>query len=273
MSKRKLIISPIICSLVIIISIVAIFGAFLFEEKATVNNDLAYITTINKGFVTYAPGEVTNNAYTGIDRGNMTTDAFLTALKQRKSKPQNIDTSSIVCYATEKIASNEENNNRFYLNQLGFRFDVAASLDIFVRIHFEDAWILQKTVGVTTLPEQYIRKAALNESYPFQSQEGDKDWYFDSHTNSVYYKHVIDSDEETENREIIGKDDSNNPIYGNYIHSFSYDVNPNYFYINPDDAVINGHQAVLVEVSFAIEVVQANRAHAIWGVDPLTIGN
>lgn len=272
MSKRKLIILPIICSLIFIISIMAIFGAFLFEETVTVTNNLGSITTINKGFVTYAPGTVTNNSYTGINRGSMTTDAFIDALKERATTPKNIDTSSIVCYATEKIASGEEDNNMFYLNQLGFRFDVAASIDIFVRIHFEDAWILQKTIGSTTLPQQYIRKAALDESYPFQSAEGDTDWYFDANTNSVYYKHVIDSSEETSQREIIGTDASNNPIYGNYIHSFSYDVNSDYFYINPDKAVINGHQAVLVEVSFAIEVVQANRAYAIWGVDPLTIG-
>ncbi len=273
MSKRKLIILPIISSLIFIISIVAIFGAFLFEEKVDVTANLGSITTINKGFVTYAPGTVTDNTYTGIDRANYSsTEEYLEALRGRKTSPVNINSSSIVCYATQKIASGEEDNNMFYLNQLGFRFDVAASIDIFVRIHFEDAWILQKTIGSTTLPQQYIRKAALDESYPFQSAEGDTDWYFDANTNSVYYKHVIDSSEETSQREIIGTDASNNPIYGNYIHSFSYDVNSDYFYINPDKAVINGHQAVLVEVSFAIEVVQANRAYAIWGVDPLTIG-
>ena len=50
MSKRKLIILPIICSLIFIISIMAIFGAFLFEETVTVTNNLGSITTINKGF-------------------------------------------------------------------------------------------------------------------------------------------------------------------------------------------------------------------------------
>jgi hypothetical protein len=265
MSKRKLIILYTLTSLVFVLSIMAVFGAFLFEEKVTVTTNLGNITTINKGFVTYAPGTVTDNTYTGLDITDYsTTTAYKTALKTRQSTPQDINTSSIICYATEKEGYKEEKNEYFYLNQLGLRFDIAASIDVCVRIHFEDAWILIKTVGGTESDPQYIRKASLSASYPFSAPDGDTDWYYDINSNSVYYKHVIDSDEET-----ATQDSSNN-----YIHSLSYDVNASYFYeFAANEIIANGHQAVLVEVSFTVDVVQANRAYKIWNVDPLTIGS
>ena len=270
MSKRKIIILYTLTIVVFVLSIMAVFGAFLFEEKVTVTANIGNISTINKGFVTYAPGTVIEDSetglytYEGISRDEYSDDeSYIAALKTR-STAQQIEANSILCYATEKAAYTEEREDCFYLNQLGFRFDIASSIDVFVRIHFEDAWLLEKTVGGNTLDPQYIRKAQLNsDNYPFKQAAGNTDWYYDSTTNSVYYKHVIDSEEET------ATTDSS----GNYIHTFSYDVQNNYFYINDEDAVINGHQAILVEVSFAIDVVQANRAYAIWGVDPLTIGS
>lgn len=271
MSKRKLIILPIICSLIFIISIMAIFGAFLFEETVTVTNNLGSITTIEKGFATYAPGTVTDGVYEGLDPSSYsTTAAYKAALKTRSATAQVLDnSSSIVCYATEKEGYNEENRDPnkdyFYLNQLGLNFTIAASIDVFVRIHFEDAWILEKTIGGDTKDPQYIKKADLNESYPFQAPAGSTDWYYDINTNSVYYKHVIDSEQTTTE----GTDES-----GNYKHSLFYDVSSSYFYVfGQNEIIANGHQAVLVEVSYSVDVVQANRAYKIWGVDPLTIGD
>ena len=264
--KRKIIILYTITSLVFVLSIMAIFGAFLFNEKVTVTANLGNITTINKGFVSYAPGyDAENEEFVGLSRSSYASDeAYIAALKERETTPNVINSNSILCYATEKEAYIEERNNCFYLNQLGLRFDIASSIDVFVRIHFEDAWILEKTVSGNTQDPQYIRKAALNDSYPFMTAAGDTDWYYDIETNSLYYKHVIDSAEETEETDAAN----------NYIHSFSFDVDEDYFYeFGQDDEVINGHQAILVEVSFTVDVVQANRAYKIWGVDPLTIGN
>lgn len=264
MSKRKLIILYTITSLVFVLSIMAVFGAFLFDEKVTVTANLGNITTIDKGFVSYGPGTVTDGTYTGLDIDNyQSTAAYKTALRTRGSA-KDIDSSSIVCYATEKEGYSEEKDEYFYLNQLGLKFSIAASIDVFVRIHFEDAWILEKTIGGNPLDPQYIRKAALNASYPFQAPAGNTDWYYDVESNSVYYKHVIDSEEETASTDAAG----------NYIHSLAYDVNNSYFYeFGQNEIIANGHQAVLVEVSFTVDVVQANRAYKIWGVDPLTIGS
>ena len=266
MSKRKIIILYTLTIVVFVLSIMAVFGAFLFEEKVTVTANLGNISTLTKGFVTYAPGyDTENDEFDGISRADYDSDElYLAALKAREATPNAINANSVLCYATEKIASSEERSNCFYLNQLGFRFDVAASVDVFVRIHFEDAWILEKTVGGNTLEPQYIRKAQLSSTnYPFKQATNNADWYYDQETNSVYFKHIIDSDAVTDDTDTAG----------NYIHTFSYDVKSDYFYTQDENAVINGHQAVLVEVSFAIDVVQANRAYAIWGVDPLTIGS
>lgn len=264
MKKFKIIYLVAVCLLCCLIGVV--YAAFMFNQAVNGTAKVGNISTLTKGFVTYAPGyDTENEEFEGLSRADYDSDElYLAALKAREATPNAINANSVLCYATEKLASSEERSDCFYLNQLGFRFDVAASVDVFVRIHFEDAWILEKTVGGNTLEPQYIRKAQLSSTnYPFKQATNNADWYYDQETNSVYFKHIIDSDAVTEDTDTAG----------NYIHTFSYDVKSDYFYTQEENAVINGHQAVLVEVSFAIDVVQANRAMAIWQVDPLTIGS
>ena len=264
MKKFKIIYLVAVCLLCCLIGVV--YAAFMFNQTVNGTAKVGNISTLTKGFVTYAPGyDTENEEFEGLSRADYDSDdEYLAALKARVATPNAINANSVLCYATEKLASSEERSDCFYLNQLGFRFDVAASVDVFVRIHFEDAWILEKTVGGNTLEPQYIRKAQLSSNnYPFKQATNNADWYYDQETNSVYFKHIIDSDAVTEDTDTAG----------NYIHTFSYDVKSDYFYTQEENAVINGHQAVLVEVSFAIDVVQANRAMAIWQVDPLTIGS
>ena len=163
MSKRKIIILYTLTSLVFVLSIMAIFGAFLFDEKVSVTTTLGNITSINKGFVTYAPGTVTDNVYTGIsnDLGDYEDlEDYQAKLSERKTA-KTINASSIICYASEKEGNDEENPNYFYLNQLGLQFSIAATIDVYIRIHFEDAWILEKTIGGNTMDPQYVRKNVL----------------------------------------------------------------------------------------------------------------
>lgn len=221
------------------------------------------ITTVEKGFISYAPGTVVNEKYVGLNINDyQDTTAYLDALKTRGvAKP--INSNSIVCYATEREGYMEYMNNYFYLNQLGLKVDIAASIDVFVRISLQDHWILEKKIGGNTYDPMYINGKSLKNN-PFYINNNNTDWYYDSNTNYLYYKHVVDSSLVT----------SNTDIYGNYIHSVLYNVNSSYFYeFNQDDTITNGHQELLVDLQFAYDIVQANRAFAIWGVDPLTIGD
>lgn len=267
MSKRKIIILYTLTSLVFVLSIMAIFGAFLFDEKVSVTTTLGNITSINKGFVTYAPGTVTDNVYTGIsnDLGDYEDlEDYQAKLSERKTA-KTINASSIICYASEKEGNDEENPNYFYLNQLGLQFSIAATIDVYIRIHFEDAWILEKTIGGNTMDPQYVRKNAIgSENYPFKpvasDENSDEDnpsstdyWYYESSRNNLYYKQKI--------------------VAAATTHSFAFDLNPEYFYEKEteENTSLVGHEAILVEVSFTVDVVQANRAYKIWGLDPSTL--
>ena len=110
MSKRKLIILYTLTSLVFVLSIMAVFGAFLFDEKVTVTTNLGNITTISKKFVTYAPGfNTTTEQFEGLSRNDFQSDdLYLEALDEREEEPHEIDSNSILCYATRKEAYDEE---------------------------------------------------------------------------------------------------------------------------------------------------------------------
>ena len=58
---------------------------------------------------------------------------------------------------------------------------------------------------------------------------------------------------------------------GNYNSAtFRFDVNEAYYYTSLLTSIYTEY--IDVEVSFTVDIVQANRADAVWGLDPSTIG-
>ncbi len=98
------------------------------------------------------------------------------------------------------------------------------------------------------ISDQIITKDKLSDqSSPFQLTG--EDWYYDAATNCSYYKSVIPASTDA--------------------HNFSFDINSTYFY--SADTTHAYREAIKVQVSYSVEIVQANRAETIWGIDPSTL--
>ena len=141
-----------------------------------------------------------------------------------------------------------------YLNQLGYKLDFTCELACFVRIHIRDAWIGTK-VYATANKETYNLKGLTGNTSPFNNMSDE--WYYNSSENTLYLKTMNTPSK-----------DSN----GNYInHEYFFNVNEAYFYLL-DSETTTYKEYVDVEVSFSVDIVQANRAYAVWGVDPTKLG-
>ena len=83
-----------------------------------------------------------------------------------------------------------------------------------------------------------------NSNSPFSVQ--DDDWFYDNKSGYIYYKAVsLGSDEEK---------------------TLSFDIDENYTYIL-DGTTIGYREAILVDVGFSVDMIQANRAKKKWGID------
>lgn len=151
-------------------------------------------------------------------------------------------------YATEKKVTSQE-QNYIYLNQLGFQFQVKTTIKAYVRIKFYDAWISSKLYpGSVSAKTNYISKGQISGRSPFYVNNDN--WYYDSSTNVCYLKVAID------------------PSDLNYLYTFN--INDTYFYTQNSNTVYT--ENILVQVSYSLELIQANRAKAVWGVDPSSLG-
>lgn len=155
----------------------------------------------------------------------------------------NVENNIITVYATKKGGYDDEMDNTIYLNQLGFDFSFTNTIDVYVRLHIEDAWISHKVYSNGTIVENYIRQDAAAHPSNFV---GSDLWYYDESTGYFYLKQKVESNSTEANE-------------------YSFKTNSNYFY-NPA-ANKNYREAVYVELSFTVDIVQANRAEAKWGVD------
>lgn len=162
-----------------------------------------------------------------------------------------IDSTSIICSATEE----KQESNQIYLNQLGFEFTFTNEIAIYARIHIQDAWVQTKKYS-STKRETYSIKDQIAGASPFKIT--DDEWYYDEASNTAYLKTIILPVQDTE---------------GNYIsHTYSFDVNQAYYYISTNRTTVYT-EYMDVEVSFTVDLVQANRAYELWGKDPSTLGD
>ena len=83
-----------------------------------------------------------------------------------------------------------------------------------------------------------------NSNTPFSVQ--DDNWFYDNTSGSIYYKVVSEGSDEEK--------------------TLSFDIDENYTYIL-DGTTIGYREAILVDVGFSIDMIQANRAKSKWGID------
>lgn len=197
----------------------------------------------------------------------------------------------ITCYATEKVGYADEDTTQFYLNQLGVRFTFNTEIPVYFRIHFEDAWKSKKTYTSGTSKEQYVTKGnSYKETEDGTFQEGkiyyqksgqvykqasvtvgstrvgtyyeessesafepkDKtNWIYDAKTNCAYYKTLFD------------------PSASNTFTA-DFAIDEGYWYAVANTTAYR--ESIRVEVSFYVDIVQANRAEKVWDVDFDSLG-
>ncbi len=156
----------------------------------------------------------------------------------------------VTCSATSEKSS-EDN---MYLNQLGYKLDFTCDIACYVRIHIMDAWIGTK-VYATANKETYNLKGLTQNTSPFDNMNDE--WYYNSSENTLYLKTLI-----TPSKNEDGS-------YSN--HTYIFNVNEAYFY-NLESEVATYKEYIDVQVSFNVDIVQANRVYALWGVDPTKLG-
>ena len=145
--------------------------------------------------------------------------------------------------------SNENKPKKYYLSQLGLQFTFTSEIAVYVRIHIQDAWTRTRQYSSNT-KELYVMKDVVGGKSPF-TIDSDK-WYYQESTNYVYLKEMYVPEKNTD---------------GSFKSTtYTFDVNEAYYYTSSKNSAFTDY--IDVDVSFTIDIVQANRAKALWKVDP-----
>ena len=158
--------------------------------------------------------------------------------------------SKLTCSASkDKYYESSSSPKKYYLSQLGLQFTFKSEIAVYVRIHIQDAWTRTRAYSSNT-KELYVMKDLIGGKSPF-SVSG-SEWVYDETTNYVYLKQMY-----------VPTKDSN----GNFVSTtYTFDVNEAYYYDSTKTSAFTDY--IDVDVSFTIDIVQANRAKAKWNVDP-----
>lgn len=165
-TKRKIIILASIISLLAVSSIV--FAAFVFTR---IINGTAYtgdVYDVNNKILNYGYyAGLEDDSTIDISTDEKKAQVLANLSSRTNDNPTEINSNTIECYATKRTGYDDEYGEYHlpYLNQLGFKFKFKTSIDVYVRIHFEDAWISKKTYRNGKTEQSYIVKDQLNGVY------------------------------------------------------------------------------------------------------------
>lgn len=230
MKNKKLIFIFMAILLITVISTV-IYAAYSFTKTPGDDDvELGKINLEEKGFL-YFDG--TNSTSIEVDE-NGSNNLF------------SVDNNVITVYATEKLGYDDEIENTIYLNELGFQFSFTNKIDVYVRLHIQEAWISHKVYNNGTVVENNIRQDEKAKASNYISND---DWIYDETTGYFYLKTKAKATNEKTNFSFLMSDSAD--------EAYFYEVVKNKNY----------RESVLVELSFTVDIVQANRAQAKWGVD------
>lgn len=213
------------------------------------NGLLTGITSITKSSTVAGDLE----AIVGSDKLSIT--VIDNSLVTSSNKPSAISSNKVTCYANYRNREDSRIDYDLpYLSQLGLEFTFTAKIPVYVRIHIQDAWISERIISSTRSRTKYVLKDQISGSSPFAVS--DEQWYYDSSTNIVYLKTLYTPTYTVDSQT------------GNYVYnpmSVTFDVNKGYFYYDTSPTAASTYTTV--EVSFTVDIVQANRAAALWGSD------
>jgi len=182
------------------------------------------------------------------------TDGYVVA-KDNEDKPLD----SIICSASE---TKYTDSDKIYLSQLGLHFEFKTEIAVYIRIHIQDAWIRTRKYSATNIRQLYIQKDQIEGKSPFAVN--DDEWYFDEKENCIYLKtrYVPEPILDASGNPV--KDANGKTTYK--AKAYTFNINEGYYF----DVLksISYTDFIDVQVAFIVDIVQANRAYALWGFDP-----
>jgi hypothetical protein len=150
-----------------------------------------------------------------------------------------------------------------YLGQIALQFEITPEIPVYVRIHIQDQWESERFTTDSESTKTIISKDKIDGKSPFAV--ADDNWYYDESKNIAYLKTVVIPEKYTaQETKPTGKNTGDFKSITN-----TFDVSKGYFY---NDTSSQARSTITkVKVSFTIDVVQANRVEALWGIDPTTL--
>lgn len=274
MRIRKIVL--LVTMLISVCSSIVVFGAFFFDKTINGTAEAGKIAVTDRNFLeygsytavttgsyssttTYYKYNSTANLYTEatITSENFVTDGTLYTYNDAATNYHTISANSgesLNCYATVRSGNSDEYTNYPYLNRVGLKFKFKSSIDVYLRIEFKDAWKSHKTyVTTSTIDERYITKDKIEGDSPF-SYSTDSNWIFDETNDCAYYKYVIPATCD----DISATDATTSSDY-------IFRVNPEYWYTTT--ANVSYREMIIIELTYNVSIVQANRAEKKWDVD------
>ncbi len=227
-------------------SVVATVASNMITLKDASDNTLAVITNIELSQAGKIVSAIATNGQTGASlvsyRVAVGSDGLSMSLLNDSINmtPAEITAETVTCYAS--IRNKNESYidyNKIYLNQLGLKFSFTSEIAVYVRIHIQDAWISERVISANRPKVRYAIKDQISGVSPFYILNDN--WYYDAETNIAYLRAIA------------------NPG----TNSYTFDVNEGYFYHDTSANAANTYTTV--EVSFTLDIVQANRARTLWG--------
>ncbi|MCR5422622.1 MAG: hypothetical protein K6E74_03195 [Bacilli bacterium] len=255
------------------------------------NNTISSAVATSGNGDSYAVSINANRLSIKNDTGIEIADCMCTIENNKVTNVSSNGRNELICYANEKGGYSDEDTSAFYLNQLGFSFSFETQIPVYICIHFEDAWYSTKTYPNGNTKTNYIVKGntykQTEDEYFLEGKNyyikngtsyrqanvvvgnavptsGDvlyyeesssaaftpsdlENWVYDAATNCAYYK-----------RPFIPTEDNNGM-------DLTFLIDQDYWYVTP--SVASYREAIMVQVSFYVDICQANRAEMIWGVD------
>jgi len=231
--RRKLTIALIVTFALLVTVNAVVFAEYYFTRSVTDTAvDLANIELGSYNYLDYTSYDSDGNMeYTVNDDG--TYEAV------RTSTPTTISTASITGYASYKDSHLSDPDEYSYLNQYGYQFSFTNTIMVYARVQVRNSWISHRIYNTGRVENVTIVSSA--ELFDNVGSE----WKYDVTTGYIYYRTAIAASE-TEN-------------------TLTFDIDSSYYY-ESDSTATSYREYVMAELSFNVDIIQANRAEARWGI-------
>lgn len=154
---------------------------------------------------------------------------------------------TLTCYAS-KIRS-YDTLGYVEFSKLKSTINYKANINTKIRVKIQDVWISNKVYSTgreinNVIAKQQVDEDSQNTIIPFTFSSN---WEYDLSSGYAYYKKTVKK---------------GNTISLDFIEN--YNASDAYYY--PSISGAGFHETILVQLSFKIDIVQANRASSVWGV-------